>query len=190
MTKLPKDTWRLADPLTLREAAFLAAGFDPNVHDLSSNERDDVNTYLAALGRAAIAAKGNKQVQLEIVEDGIVGPYAEDQKTQVAVDWVRDFLSSKGVTAGFFFPEADKAPDAFRDPNHDHYSAELHIAVMAWEALESERILARGPKPAISDWLDEHAKDWLAEKPLGTKAKERIVTMVNWRKEGGANKTP
>lgn len=190
MTKPPKNLWRVADKVTLHEAAYLAAGIDPSASDLPSDQIGDVSTWKTVLGRAAIAAKESDKVQLETVEDGIVGTYADDLKTQVSVDWVRDFLSSKGITTGFFFPEADKETDAFRDPNHEHYSAELHLAVMAWEALESERIFPRGPKQAISDWLDEHSKDWPAEKRPGPRATGRIMTMVNWKKEGGANKTP
>ena len=190
MIEKPREIWRLMDWYTLPEAAYLAINIDPSETQLTDEQRKNVEISIAALGRAAAADSESAKIQLHTVLDSNWGYYPEENQTKLHADWVRDFLSSKGITTGFFFPEADKETDAFRDPNHEHYSAELHLAVMAWEALESERIFPKGPKQAISDWLDEHSKDWPAEKRPGPKATERIKTMVNWKKEGGANKTP
>lgn len=64
------------------------------------------------------------------------------------------------------------------DPN---YPVELDIALQAWKAISSETKKGK-PKARAREWLDKNTK-------LSNEAKERISTVVNWDKTGGATKT-
>ena len=65
--------------------------------------------------------------------------------------------------------------------NHDRYCPELVIAIEAWQKVVPKE--KRSPKQSIAAWLDDNHPN------LSTKAKERIVTMVNWKPRGGAPKS-
>jgi len=114
-------------------------------------------------------------------------------KSMVDVEDLKRWLSSRGHTNNFFFAnDADPASlaNVFLDRNHPHFSPELALAVYAWQALKGEQELQRSPKQAISDWIDSNPEAWEGDTPLSNKAKERVITMLNWKKEGGANRTP
>ena len=113
-------------------------------------------------------------------------------KSMVDVEDLKRWLSSRGYTDNFFFAnDADKASTAniFLDRNHPHFSPELALAVRAWDDLKGEKELRRSPKQAIRHWIDSHPEAWEGDAPLSNEAKERISIMVNWKKEGGANRT-
>ena len=111
--------------------------------------------------------------------------------TTINVDNLKAWLRSKGRMTGFFFPEpknADEA-DAFMDENHDHFSPDVALAISAWRALSNEQRFPRGVKAAIEDWIDAHPEAWKGEESLSLAAKERIATLVNWKRTGGAPRT-
>jgi hypothetical protein len=58
--------------------------------------------------------------------------------------------------------------------------------VKAWTALASEQKFKSSPKATIESWIDANPDAWLGEGKLSMAAKERIVTLVNWKKTGGA----
>lgn len=190
MSRKPRDVWRVADRYSIGEAAYLAAGVDPGEFYLTDDESIDIKAFKSAFGRAAMADAENPQVRLQTFDDLVEGTCADENKTLLNVEWIRKFLSSKGVQEGFFFPQVDYGEEKFRDRNHDHYSPDLDLAVAVWRALEKERTFVYGPKQAILQWIDDHPEAWHGSEPLTAKAKERIAILVNWRKEGGANKTP
>jgi len=114
-------------------------------------------------------------------------------KSMVDVEDLKRWLSSRGHTDNFFFAnDANMASTAntFFDRNHPHFSPELALAVRAWDALKGEKELRHSPKQAIRNWIDSNPKAWEGDAPLSNKAKDRIITMLNWKKEGGANRTP
>ena len=110
-------------------------------------------------------------------------------KSMINVDELRTWLRVRGVLTGFFFKDAEKnesrAEDLF-DVRHEHFSAELALAVTVWQALASENQFRRGTKAAISRWIEQNPEAWKGETKLSENALERIVTLVNWRKSGGA----
>ncbi|WP_191569511.1 hypothetical protein [Paracoccus yeei] len=113
-------------------------------------------------------------------------------RTTVDVEDLKVWLRSRGFTTGFFFPperQTESASDIFMDPTHEHFSAELALAVAAWRGLASEQRFPRGSKAAIEGWIAGNPDAWRGDGDLSTKAKERIVTLVNWRKSGGAPST-
>lgn len=113
------------------------------------------------------------------------------EKTVVEVESVRRWLRSKGAADGFFVTALGEnfeghCEASFADPSHEHFAPELALAVLAWRALASEQKFVRGPKAAIEAWIDANPDAWLGEGRLSVSAKERITTLVNWKKTGGA----
>lgn len=107
--------------------------------------------------------------------------------TMVEVESLRQWLRSKGAVDGFFVSSIqDAGGDAFNDVGHEHFSAELALAVTAWRALAGQQRFPRGPKAAIEAWIDAHPEAWQGDSDLSGSARERIVTLINWRKGGGA----
>ncbi|MDQ1848545.1 hypothetical protein Q9299_09630 [Gemmobacter fulvus] len=107
-------------------------------------------------------------------------------ETTVEVSDLREWLKSRGFTRGFFFRQTDFEPDAFMDPTHDHFAPELALAVAAWRALASEQKFPRGVKAGIEAWIDANPDAWRGDDDLKGAAKDRVVTLANWRKIGGA----
>lgn len=111
-------------------------------------------------------------------------------ETNLEVESLRRWLRSKGAEDGFFVSVFDvfgaDEPAQFKDSSHDHFSAELDLAVKAWSALASEQKFKGSPKAAIEAWINANPDAWLGEDRLSGSAKERIVTLANWRKSGGA----
>ena len=56
-------------------------------------------------------------------------------------------------------------------------------------ALAGTQNFARGAKQAISEWIDANPAAWKGKDNLSTSAKERVVTLVNWKRTGGAPPT-
>ncbi len=111
------------------------------------------------------------------------------ERTTVKIDKLRSWIEAKGLRPRFFFPEPSSDTDAFKDQTHDHFSAELTLAVKAWEALASTQKFPRGVKEAVSAWIDANPNAWRGEGELSNNAKDRIITLVNWKKSGGAPST-
>jgi hypothetical protein len=72
------------------------------------------------------------------------------------------------------------------DPNHEHFSPELALAVEAWRALEDVQKFSSSPKAAIETWLNNNPESWRGKEPISNVAKQRVITLVNWSKVGGA----
>ena len=62
-----------------------------------------------------------------------------------------------------------------------NYPIELNFAIQAWQAVSTSQGKGK-PKARIKKWLDENSG-------LSNEAKERIATVANWDKTGGATKT-
>lgn len=110
--------------------------------------------------------------------------------TVLEVESLRRWLRSKGAVDGFFVSaDAGNGEASFADPDHEHFSAELALAVAAWQGLASEQKFPHGIKAKIEAWIDDNRDAWLGESDPSASAKERIVTLVNWGKKGGAPST-
>lgn len=121
-------------------------------------------------------------------------PESVDVKESVViVDSLRRWLSGRGFTSGFFFPERGDAPD-YLDPSHPRYAPKLAAAIRAWEATaDGETWNGKTPKQALMKWLREHASEYgLSDeegKPNETGIDE-VSKVANWQPKGGAPKTP
>ena len=199
------DYWRLCDELTIIQAALLIAGEDPGkcseyVEDWSLEKRPE--GYEAAKSAISIA------LQRQVLEGDLAPINAFNEATdcwdevygstdistsRVTVDSLRNWLRSRGVRTGFFFPEGTEAPE-FLDPLNPRYAPKLAAAIQAWQAMGDSSLQAgKSPKQALTKWLREHASEFgLSDdegKPNETGIEE-VAKVANWRLTGGAPKTP
>ncbi|MBP0132440.1 MAG: hypothetical protein ITD31_03515 [Nitrosospira sp.] len=101
---------------------------------------------------------------------------------------LEDFVSWCGKN-NFSIPEkfnnivpAENAEPLAFDKSSETYPTELDIAFQAWRAVSATEGKGK-PKARIRKWLDTNAIH------LSNEAKERIVTVANWDKSGGATRT-
>ncbi|WP_417700684.1 hypothetical protein [Pseudophaeobacter sp.] len=111
------------------------------------------------------------------------------ERSTIKVDEFKDWMRKLGRRPFFFFPDTKDDSDAFRNREHEHFSAELDFAVTVWQALLPKRKFSGGIKAAIEAWIEENPDAWQGDDALSGAAKERIVTLVNWNKSGGAPKS-
>lgn len=84
--------------------------------------------------------------------------------------------------------KGDARSPPYLDPHHSYYSAELAVAVEVWTALTTTGGLqaGRAVRKQIHEYLARHRD----AKHFTQAARNRVVTVVNPRKEGGAPTTP
>ena len=111
------------------------------------------------------------------------------QRSIIKVSDFRTWMVRRGRMPVFFFPTEKTDTEAFRNTAHEHFSAELDFAVTVWQALLPERKFAGGVKSAIEAWIAANPEAWKGDEPISGAARERIATLVNWNKSGGAPKT-
>lgn len=111
------------------------------------------------------------------------------EQTTIDTAELRRWLKSRGISTGFFFDTDTSVSEDFMDASRDSFSPELALAVAAWRAVSAQPIRSRSPKSTIERWIDENPGEWRGEGALSASAKQRVVTLVNWQKEGGAPKT-
>ena len=71
------------------------------------------------------------------------------------------------------------------DVNDTKYPRELDIAFKAWQEVSKMPNIKVSPKTQIRQWLDKNYND----RVLSDAAKERIASVANWKKTGGAPTT-
>jgi len=105
-------------------------------------------------------------------------------------DSLTDWLSSRGIRSGFFFPTATDAPD-YLDPKNTRYAPKLAAAVRAWQSVADPG--SKHPKQALAKWLREHAAEFGMTDDEGKPNEtgiEEAAKVANWQPGGGAPKTP
>lgn len=199
------DFWRLADDLTVVQAALLIAEVDPatmtnQVERLADDYRPPkYNAIKHAIVRSLLKGdiKGDPTPMMRYYDDSDDGEEIEGtidiHRAVVEVESLREWLERRGFRSGFFFPAAAGQPD-YLDASHGRYSPKLAAAVRAWLAIESiEDLKGRHPKQALLKWLRENAASYgLTDsegKPMETSIDE-IAKIANWQPQGGAPKTP
>lgn len=194
--------WRLADPLTVEQAASLIAGVDPHwpgVAHMWGKWRPDTDdpifvedcmayrTALAALSGAvrggALKATCRSYADAEhtIVvhfaggsnEVGVIRDREPDWRlTTVTVADLAAWMESKGIRTGFFSPDGTDDVPGYLDPKHPRYAPKLAAAVRAWEAVTDP--CKESPRNALMKWLREHAVTFGLTKDDGTLNKTGI----------------
>lgn len=89
-------------------------------------------------------------------------------------------------TKGFLHPWAGQIAAELGRQSFGSYPPELTAAIEAFEAVHGDPHATAGksPKKALEEWLKVNKPN------LSTGARERIATVANWQREGGAPKTP
>jgi len=189
MSQTPSETWRLSVWLKIDQAASLAANIDPQIPEteLTDHQKKEIEILRKSIWQTACAQSENSGVRISYVSDSFGREFFEiEDESQVSAEWLKELLSSRGFTTGFFFPGSTPPLEAFMDPNHERFSAELAMAVTVWRALEGTPVAKKSPKQALKAWLEDNPDAWLGEEPIKNEAIERIATLVNWSKKGGA----
>lgn len=131
----------------------------------------------------------------------VVGQLDPSSTTVDAAD-LRNWLASRGVKSGFFFPEASDTPD-YLDQRHPRYAPKLAAAVKVWLAMEDENLRrAKGAIDAMEGWLEtrykelglvherDNPKNNVKVGDMNRTAVEEAAKVANWRQNGGAISTP
>lgn len=207
--------WRLCDQLSVKEAALLMIGIDPSGEVGSSCEICTIekrpkgyeatkNGIASALRREIVSGQVvpeeyyNSEVDAFIAIENSIDPC----RSSVDVDSLRNWLESRGIRTGFFFPSATGSPD-YLDPKNPRYAPKLAAAVRVWQAMGDENLLrGKSPVQAMEAWLESRYKELgLAHERNnernGTKAGDmnnsaisEVAKVANWQLSGGAPKTP
>lgn len=197
------DYWRLCTELTIRQAAFLIIGIDPdsetgsNCDNWKPHERP--HGYGAAKQALTMAACNLIKCRHFPVDEtdfngNVIGeiPGTTDiDRSTVNRDSVAAWLKSVGVRTGFFFPNVSTDAPDYLDPSNPRYAPKLAAAVKAWQAVTDPK--GKSPKQALDKWLREHAADFGLTDDDGNpvnKTIEDCSIIANWQPGGGAAKTP
>jgi hypothetical protein len=202
------DYWRLCDEFTVIQAALLIIGEDPagtQEYVDGWNPTDRPTGYdaaKAALCHAISSKKLTASIRLEQLQswDTIAecmvdyeGDEPDWKKTTISLDELKQWLRSRGISSGFFFPEKSDQPD-YLDTAHSRYAPKLAAAVNAWLAMENtDTTKGKSPKQALSKWLREHAAEFKLSDDEGKPNEtgiEECAKVSNWQDKGGAPKTP
>lgn len=198
------DYWRLADTLTLVNAALLIAGINPakcrfgdRLNRLESDIYDDNgNKLLSAKFRAAYSS-----ILLAVNSESLrvySWDYGDESQTTVKVEDLEEWLFLRDFYPAFFFPEnvsrdVKDQKYAFQDPTHPRYAPKLAAIVAAWEAV-SEAKGGKSVKATLAEWLRQNADQYgLRNKENGELKEdviEKLASVANWEPTGGAPKTP
>ena len=171
-------------PATIRRAAWERGWDEEPAEGEAFTKNVRVHERDAQAGEAAGARAG-------LVARGVIFRAQPDWKmTTVLVDDLRDWLASRGIKTGFFFPKAPDAPD-YLDPANPRYAPKLAAAVQAWRAVTDPG--GKHPKQGLLKWLREHAAEfWLSDDEGNPNEQgiEECAKVANWQPGGGAPKTP
>jgi hypothetical protein len=131
-------------------------------------------------------------IELPDGEDFVIDEQPDWGLTLVSRDDLIAWLTSRGFRSGFFFSDAEEAPD-YLNPEHPRYSAKLAAAVKVWQAMEDENLLSgRSAPDAMSDWLTSRYRElglvWNGE--INKTGIGEVAKVANWQTNGGSPKTP
>jgi hypothetical protein len=196
------DYWRLCDELSLIQAALLLAECDPSGVDGYAESWDMEKRPIGyeaaktaitnAFRRGMINGRWipNYEYDINGNQCGAIEDSINLHESRVEVESLRQWLTTRGIRVGFFFPTATDAPD-YLDPMNPRYAPKLAAAVRAWQSVTDAG--GRHPKQALAKWLREHATEFgLTDeegKPNETGIEE-AAKVANWQPGGGAPKTP
>jgi hypothetical protein len=197
--------WRLCDHLTVRQAALLTIGYDPSSEDGVNcehwAEHQRPEGYEAAkqgigsaLRRGVLEGDHVSMPEHDYNgnETGEIPGTTHIDRSTVSRDSLVDWLSSRGISEGFFFPpQPIRSTPGYLDRKHHRYAPKLAAAVRAWEAVTDPG--GMHPKQALAKWLREHAAEFGLSDEEGKPNEQGIEEtskVANWQQQGGAAKTP
>lgn len=195
--------WRFCDSFTIRQAALLIVGIDPESevgaccegwkpHERPKGYGAVKQALTACLLDGSIKGKHFFLSETDINGNfiGVISGTTDIEYSTLERDSLTGWLRWRGVRTGFFFPLATDTPD-YLDPESPRYAPKLAAAVRAWQAVTDPN--GKSPKQAMAKWLREHAAEFgLSDdegKPNETGIEE-VAKVANWQPGGGASKTP
>jgi len=208
------DYWRLCDELSIIQAALLLAECDPSgeegyaenwkMHERPHGYEAAKTAITNAFRRGAI--KGRLIPNYEYDINGNQCSEIEDSinlaESRIDIESLREWLKTRGIRTGFFFPTATDTPD-YLDPKHPRYAPKLAAAVQAWQAMEDENLrLGKSAKTAMEQWLESNYKRLgLTHKrssdthgyktgDINKTAVQDAAKIANWENDGGSPSTP
>lgn len=199
--------WKLADQLSVHDAACLIIGIDPEEtrdifewtqeHDLSRHEFKKTPPGYIATRHALLGGLQSSSIDgFYHREADSYNEWTDVSQCYVLVESLVAWLKKKGFDKGFFFPDKNDTLD-YLNKNHPHYSSKLAAAVSAWKAVSENPTFKNNGKTTkqnLINWLTSHAAEFELIKDDGEinlSAIESQVSMVaNWDTSGGAPKTP
>ena len=156
-------------------------GFEPD-GDGSQYDPNGYEAIIQALFQASEDGeiKIHPFIETEIDTNGNEYHMNTAWRTTVDVEELKVWLLKKGFKDGFFFPEVESSAPEYLNPLNKNYSQHLAYAIQAWEAMQIDGAIPKSktPKNTMVEWLEQFE--------LSTEAKERIATVVNWKKGGSA----
>jgi len=199
------DLWKLCDQLNIIQAALLVAGHDPSstqqhVERLDHDKRPKgYEAAKAAISRGLISESIKGELFEEEDHDmnghpaGPIQGSIDLTLSIVDVTSLKKWLSTRGMSTGFFFPKRDEGGE-FLDPKHPRYSQKLAASILAWRAMESDGLLkGKSVKQSLEKWLRVNADQFKLCDEDGKpneKGIEECAKVANWQQKGGAPKTP
>ena len=194
------DYWRFCTELTVVQAALLIIGVDPTPHlayvsRLKPEEQPTgYHAVFAALKNDIVVRWLTAHIEHIPTQNGDIEEI-DWEKTTISVTDLKGWLSERGVTTGFFFPDKPVTAD-YLDRGDSFFSLKLAAAVEAWQAVKAERnnkTSGKSVKADLTKWLMLNAPKYGLISDDGGPNKlaiEEVAKVANWDQKGGAPKTP
>ncbi len=196
--------WRLADTLTVTQAALLAVGINP-AKVLLYNSEEPTKSEIKFGEDTCLPTASFRAVYCSILSAAYSGklkinwsyrdPTKQDKQnidepnSVVCVEDLKKWIDSRGFRPKVFFPDLEV--HEFKDPDHPRYVAKLAAVVGAWEAVK-EAEPNKTVKQTLAKWLNINATKY---ELLGEDGRPRekliqeLAGIANWEPSGGAPKT-
>jgi hypothetical protein len=144
---------------------------------LEAVKNEDIQCVVPEVFKLLDTEKLDQQAKKKAIQKALIIKPTEG--SLVYTDSVKRWFKQNNLSTPFFGKpnELEGIPSVI-DKNHTEHSLELGIAIEAWQRFSELGI--SHPKEYIEKWLNEFHSS------VDTKAKVRICTLVNWRKQGGA----
>jgi len=196
------DYWRLCDELSIIQAALLLAESDPSgengyaenweMHKRPHGYEAAKTAISNAFRRGSIKGRliPNYEYDINGNQCGEIEDSINLVESRVDVESLRQWLVTRGIRTGFFFPTITDAPD-YLDSRNPRYAPKLAAAVWAWQSVTDPG--GKHPKQALAKWLREHAAEFGMTDEEGKPNEtgiEEAAKVANWQPGGGAPKTP
>ena len=211
--------WRLCDSLSIKQAALLIMGIDPESeigtycegwkpHERPKGYGAVTQALTASLLSALIKGKHFCLSETDINGNfiGEIPGTTDIDRSTMGSGSITAWLKGQGVKTGFFFPMATDTPD-YLDPGHPRYAPKLAAAVRVWQAMEDENLRKTGkPIADMTAWLESRYKEFgLVHKQGGKNTRgeathkvgdrnggaiTQVSQVANWEGEGRAPTTP
>jgi hypothetical protein len=156
--------------------------YRPSMKDFMYQELKGLMMDAVREGTLPLAVSTNDPILDEKIRKAMTNDPQEG--FSVEKEQVLKWFDDNKLKPAFFFESKQQSTSLpkYLDKNHPEHSLELGIAVEAWQRFSGLGITH--PKEYFEKWLKETFDETLSEKAI-----ERIITLTNWNKGGGAKAT-